>query len=200
MPPASRFRSQFDDSKAKPGGDGEPGFTVVAKRLQNWFRKSARDLPWRGRYDPWQVWVSEIMAQQTRIEVVVEYFDGFIARFPDVRSLAAATVDEVLAAWSGLGYYRRARLLHAGAGNVVERFGGEIPSEPDLLRSIPGIGRYTAGAIASIAFGKPAPIVDGNVSRLLGRLYLIDLAPGSAREEIEWRIASSLVQVAESPG
>lgn len=130
------------------------------------------------------------MAQQTRMEVVLAYFDRFVERFPDVHALAAASADDVTALWSGLGYYRRARMLHEGAIDVVTRFGGELPSETDELLSIRGVGRYTAGAIASIAFERKAPIVDGNVARVLARVQ---------GEEDAWTHAAALVEVCKSP-
>ena len=120
--------------------------------VERWFRKRQRAFPWRANYDPYQVWVSEVMAQQTRMEVVLAYFERFVARFPTLDALAAASDDDVTAAWSGLGYYRRARMLREGAVAVRERFGGRLPQEVAGLMTIPGIGRYTAGAIASIAF------------------------------------------------
>jgi len=130
------------------------------------------------------------MAQQTRMEVVLGYFDRFIERFPDIGSLAASTDDEVTALWSGLGYYRRARMLREGAADVVSRFGGLLPSDVPALMSIPGIGRYTAGAIASIAFNRPAPIVDGNVARVLARVQ---------GDEDPWKYAEALVSACTSP-
>src|SRR5437763_11107826 len=137
----------------------------LVSAIERWFRKHQRPLPWRANYDPYRVWVSEVMAQQTRIDVVVAYFERFMKRFPTVEALAAASHDDVTAAWSGLGYYRRARMLRDGAMAVQERFGGRLPCDVEELLTIPGIGRYTAGAIASIAFRKRAPIVDGNVAR-----------------------------------
>jgi A/G-specific adenine glycosylase len=131
------------------------------------------------------------MLQQTRMEVVLPYFERFLQRFPNVRALAAASDDEVTAAWSGLGYYRRARMLRDGAIAVVERFGGEVPSAVDALLTIPGIGRYTAGAIASVAFDQRAPIVDGNVTRVVARVFGSD---GDA-----WMRAEALVQACRSP-
>ena len=131
------------------------------------------------------------MLQQTRMEVVVPYFERFLGRFPDLASLAAATDDEVTAAWSGLGYYRRAKMLRAGAGAVMDRFGGAIPSSVEELRTIPGIGRYTAGAIASVAWQQRAPIVDGNVARVLARVF--------GHEGDAWPIAENLVRACKSP-
>ncbi len=139
--------------------------------LLGWYRDNARPLPWRDARDPWRVWVSEVMLQQTRVETVIPYYHRFVARFPTARSLSEAAESDVLALWSGLGYYRRARLLHAGARAVVERHGGVIPGDAVSLRALPGVGDYTAGAVGSIAFGLRAPLVDGNVERVLTRLH-----------------------------
>ena len=163
----------------------------TARSIERWFARHQRDLPWRGSYDPYHVWVSEVMLQQTRMEVVLPYFARFLDRFPDLASLAHATDDEVTTAWSGLGYYRRAKMLRAGAAAVMERFDGAIPSSVDDLLTIAGIGRYTAGAIASIAFDARAPIVDGNVARVLSRVFADD---GDA-----WPVAEEMVQASRSP-
>ena len=163
----------------------------IARKIERWFVRHQRPLPWREGYDPWHVWVSEVMLQQTRMEVVLGYFERFIARFPDVASLAAASEDEVTALWSGLGYYRRARMLRDGARDVCARFGGVIPRDVESLQQIAGIGRYTAGAIASIAFDQQAPIVDGNVRRVLARIHATNQDP--------WPLAADLVQHAKSP-
>ncbi len=161
-------------------------------RLLGWFAAQARPLPWRETRDPYAIWVSEVMLQQTRVETVLRYYARFLARFPSVVALADADEDEVLAMWSGLGYYRRARLLHAGARAVLERHGGAVPREPELRRALPGVGRYTAGAIGSIAFGLPEPIVDGNVARVLSRLDAIDAPLGTAAsEQALWREAEA---------
>jgi A/G-specific adenine glycosylase len=171
----------------------------LSSRIESWFRKNQRRLPWRDRYDPYRVWVSEVMLQQTRMEVVLGYYERFIERFPTVASLARASVDEVTAAWSGLGYYRRARMLREGAIDVMTRFGGKIPTEVDALMSIAGIGRYTAGAIASIAYGKRAPIVDGNVARIVARIFAIEsplASPALMREA--WLRAEELVASSKS--
>ena len=140
------------------------------------------------------------MLQQTRMEVVLRYFAPFAGKFPDVRALAAASPDEVLAAWSGLGYYRRARMLHAGAGDVVERWGGVIPTDPETLQTIAGIGRYTAGAIASIAYGARAAIVDGNVARVFSRLFELEAPLASpSLMTAAWREAEQLVAACDQP-
>ncbi len=143
---------------------------TIAALLLDWYDQHARVLPWRGIHDPYRTWVSETMLQQTRVETVLAYYDRFLARFPTVEALAAAGEDEVLKLWEGLGYYRRARNLHQGARQVAEEYGGVIPSEPETLMKIRGVGAYTAGAIASIAFGRAVPAVDGNVIRVVSRL------------------------------
>jgi len=175
-------------------------FRAIARGVERWFRTNARELPWRDAYVPWHVWISEVMAQQTRMEVVVARFPEFVARFPTIESMARASEGDVLAAWSGLGYYRRARLLHRGAREVMERFAGELPADVEALRSIPGIGRYSAGSIASVAFGVRAAIVDGNVARVVSRLDMIDAAwKSGALERRAWEIAEALVAEAKSP-
>jgi A/G-specific adenine glycosylase len=172
----------------------------LTSRIERWFRKHQRPLPWRADYDPYRVWVSEVMAQQTRLEVVLAYFERFVERFPSIEALAAATDDQVTAAWSGLGYYRRARMLRAGAAAVVERFGGRLPRDAGQLQALPGIGRYTAGAIASIAFRRRAPIVDGNVARILARLSAIEAPLGSpALMRAAWARAEALIAACSAP-
>ncbi|APR76535.1 A/G-specific adenine glycosylase [Minicystis rosea] len=146
----------------------------IARALGAWFDASARDLPWRRDRRPYAVWLSEIMLQQTRVETVIPYFERFLQRYPDVGALAAAELDDVLHLWSGLGYYRRARQLHAAAREVTERYGGAFPAEAAALRELPGVGAYTAGAVSSIAYGKQEPLVDGNVARVLARVEAID--------------------------
>ena len=141
------------------------------KALTRWYHDNARDLPWRNRPTPYRVWVSEIMLQQTRVEFVREYFTRFMKRFPTIRKLAAATEEEVLEAWSGLGYYRRARMLRSAAKRIVDQHGGRFPSTRAEVLELPGVGRYTAGAILSIAFKRAEPIVDGNIERVFARLH-----------------------------
>ena len=138
--------------------------------LLRWFARHRRPLPWRSTRDPYRIWVSEIMLQQTRVGAVREHYAEFLRRFPDVKTLASAKLQHVLAAWSGLGYYRRARALHHAARLLMRDHAGELPSSAASLRSLPGIGRYTAAAIASIAFGEPTAVVDGNVERVLRRV------------------------------
>jgi A/G-specific adenine glycosylase len=173
----------------------------VAAALVAWFRRHHRDLPWRRTRDPYRVWVSEIMLQQTTVKAVVPYFERFVRRFPDVRRLARARPSDVLASWSGLGYYRRARHLHAAAAMVVERHAGRVPARREELLALPGIGRYTAGAILSIAYGRPEPIVDGNVTRVLCRLAGERGDPRRAGVATRlWDEARRLVEAAASPG
>jgi len=172
---------------------GRTSLRNVRGPLLRWFGRHARDLPWRRTRDPYAIWVSEIMLQQTQVRTVLPYYERFLARFPDVRSLAAASEEEVLAAWSGLGYYRRARSLRAGARAVLERHAGVLPGDADALRTLPGIGRYTAGAIASIAFGKPEPVLDGNVRRVLSRLLMEN------DDRTLWTAAATLVR-GKQPG
>ncbi|MEO0323542.1 MAG: A/G-specific adenine glycosylase [Myxococcota bacterium] len=166
----------------------------LRRALLAFYDASARDLPWRRDRRPWPVWVSEIMCQQTRVDTVVPYFERFLARFPTPASLAEASEDEVLGLWSGLGYYRRARLLHRGAKEVVARYGGEVPAGREERLALPGVGRYTAGAIGSIAFDAPEPVVDGNVSRVLSRLRRIETPLGRADTDKRlWAEAERLV-------
>lgn len=169
--------------------------------LLAWYDARRRDLPWRrSPTNPYHVWVSEVMLQQTQVISVIPYFQRFIQRFPSVHALAAAPIDEVLRLWAGLGYYRRAHQLHAAAVAVVNLFGGSIPGEVAALQRLPGVGRYTAGAIASIAFGRRAALVDGNVARVLSRLHHpIPGADDATRRENCWRIAEWLVP-ADRPG
>lgn len=141
-----------------------------SRALLRWFDHHKRDLPWRRDRDPYHVWISEIMLQQTRVTAVVEHYRRFLRRFPTVEKLAAARESSVLAAWSGLGYYRRARMMHAAAKKIVREGTGKLPETTAELRRLPGIGRYTAAAIASIAFNQPVAVVDGNVERVLQRL------------------------------
>mgnify|MGYP001112200985 CR=1 FL=1 len=138
--------------------------------LIDWYQKNARSLPWRGLSDPYAIWVSEIMLQQTRVDTVIPYFERWLNLFPEISSLAAASEQAVLKAWEGLGYYSRARAMHRAAGLLVEKFNACLPDDHEALTRLPGIGPYTAAAIASIAFGLPFAVVDGNVKRVLARL------------------------------
>ena len=172
----------------------------IAESVETWFAAHQRTLPWRRTYDAYQVWVSEVMLQQTRMEVVLRYYEPFLARFPDLTSLAEASDDQILSAWSGLGYYRRARMLRDGARSVVGNFDGKVPDDVLRLTQIDGVGRYTAGAIASIAYGNRAPIVDGNVARILSRLAGLDEPAGSAAlMRAAWIESERLVTACTSP-
>ena len=162
--------------------------------LTDWFRREKRKFPWRDITNPYAVWVSEVMLQQTRSSVVVSYFHRWMDRFPDISTLARADIGEVTLVWQGLGYYARARNLHRGARFVVENFGGSLPSQREKLESIPGIGSYTAGAILSFAFKKKAPAIDGNVVRVITRLFGIEgnIEEKSTREEIYHKVNDML--------
>ncbi|MFO1464191.1 MAG: A/G-specific adenine glycosylase [bacterium] len=164
------------------------------RRLLQWYRKYKRDLPWRRSRDPYAIWVSEIMLQQTQVATVIPYFERFLKTFPTLRALAQAPEEAVLAQWAGLGYYRRAKLLHRGAQEVVARHGGRVPDQAESLQSLPGIGAYTAGAIASIAFQRAVPLVDGNVVRVLARVFRRQGHAKDPRLQKElWALAAGLV-------
>jgi A/G-specific adenine glycosylase len=212
--------------RSAPAGPVAPGTPVardraIATALERWFAREARDLPWRQpitlkrpgaraagatsdplpRRDPYRALVSEAMLQQTQVSRVVGSFEAFLERFPTAHALAAAEEQAVLAAWAGLGYYRRARQLHAAARAIVDRHGGAVPPDPAALRALPGVGRYTAGAIASMVFGVRTPLVDGNVARVLLRLRGEPMTVGQpATERWAWAQAERLVSVCEDPG
>lgn len=175
--------------------------SALRRALLRWYDTHGRALPWRDTRDPYAVWVSEIMCQQTRVDTVIPYYLRFMKRFPTLQVLAAADEDAVLGAWSGLGYYRRARLLHAGVKEVVATYGGKVPSAREARLKLPGVGRYTAGALGSIAFGAAEPIVDGNVARVLSRLRTIDTPlDASATQRRLWEDAEALVSGTKRPG
>ena len=164
-------------------------------RLIHWQKRQGRHgLPWQGTHDPYRVWLSEIMLQQTQVATVIPYYLRFLERFPDLPALAAAPVEEVMALWSGLGYYARARNLHACARVVVAEHGGAFPRVPETIATLPGVGRSTANAIAAFCFGARTPILDGNVKRLLCRYAGMEGFPGTPAVERElWRLAESLL-------
>jgi A/G-specific adenine glycosylase len=168
--------------------------TELAAAIAQHYAAVRRDLPWRRSRDPYAIWVSEIMLQQTRVQTVIPYWQRWMATFPTVRALADAPLDAVLAAWAGLGYYSRARNLQKGAQTIATRFAGSLPNRASELRAVPGIGPYTAGAIASIAFGERTPLVDGNVARVLSRVYAIasDIKSTQGQREL-WKRAGELV-------
>ncbi|HVH88080.1 MAG TPA: hypothetical protein VM912_15265, partial [Terriglobales bacterium] len=158
------------------------------RHLLDWYRSNRRALPWRKTRDPYRIWISEIMLQQTRVAAVLEHYKLFLKRFPTVRHLAAASEADVLTAWSGLGYYRRARMLHRAAKLVASTRAARLPRSSAELRELPGIGRYTANAVASIAFNKPVAVVDGNVERVLSRILRKTLT-----DDEFWSTAQSLL-------
>lgn len=141
-----------------------------AARLLTWYTEVQRDLPWRKTRDPYAIWVSEVMLQQTQVKTVIPYYERFLQRFPSVEHLGKASLEDVLTIWSGLGYYSRARRMWEGANYLIQELHGKMPSNYEGLLQVPGIGDYTAGAIASIAFGQRVPAIDGNVKRVLSRL------------------------------
>jgi len=177
-----------------------PLHAAFAARLVEWQRRHGRhDLPWQNTRDPYRIWLSEIMLQQTQVSTVIPYYARFLERFPTVGALAAAPLDDVMALWAGLGYYSRARNLHRCAQVVAGEHGGAFPASVDALAELPGIGRSTAAAIASFAFGARATILDGNVKRVLARVFGIDGFPGEKRvENAMWALAESLVPGADA--
>ena len=187
------------DRKTKPRDKTKSHFSSAQKatlrrRLLAWYAKHARVLPWRASRDPYRVWVSEIMLQQTQVATVHEYFTRFVQEFPTVRELAAADEIDVLRLWEGLGYYRRARQMHAAAKQLIANHGGNFPPDPAALQNLPGIGRYTAGAIASIAFDQRAPILEANTIRLLSRLVAYRGETASAAgQAMLWQVAEEIL-------
>ena len=165
--------------------------TAFANAIINWQKQHGRhDLPWQNTTDPYAIWVSEIMLQQTQVAAVIGYYAKFMARFPSVHALASATQEEVLQHWSGLGYYSRARNLHNAAQKIVDEFGGVFPQNFDDILSLPGIGRSTAAAISTFAFNKSQPILDGNVKRVFARHFLVEGWPSTPKIEKQmWQIA-----------
>jgi len=185
MPRAPRTRSAIEIDPARR--------REFSRRLRAWFRNHGRDLPWRRTRDPYRVLVSELMLQQTQVSRVVDYYERFLARFPTLDHVAEAPRRSVLKSWAGLGYYARARNLHALARHVV-RDGGAIPDDPERLRTLPGIGAYTAGAVASFAYERRAALVDTNVARVLHRVFLPAADPKSSRgQRATWAIAEQLL-------
>ncbi len=166
----------------------------IQVKLLQWFKKNKRDLPWRKTKDPYAIWVSEIMLQQTQVETVIPYYKKFLKSFPSIRPLAKADLSKVLKAWEGLGYYSRARNLHRASQIVLNHFHGKIPDTLKDLLNLPGIGRSTAGSILSFAFRKDTPILDGNAKRVLSRLFAVSGSPGEKKtEQLLWKISESLI-------
>lgn len=192
---ASRPKALFDPL---PQG---PLATRLVGELEAWYEREARDLPWRHTRDPYAIWISEAMLQQTRVQTVLDYWPRFLARFPDVTALANAPEEAVLEAWSGLGYYRRARSLRIAAQVIVERHAGRFPDQLEDVLALPGIGPYTAGAVLSIAHDQAEALVDGNVERVFARLFALELEAGSAPlKRRSWELARHLVPLAGRPG
>ncbi|WP_051184536.1 A/G-specific adenine glycosylase [Desulfatiglans anilini] len=186
-----------------PGGAGFPsagGLPGLRRSLLAWYRANGRDLPWRHTKDPYRIWLSEIMLQQTQVHTVIPYYQQFIERFPDCRALAKAPLDAVLKAWENLGYYSRARALHEAANRVCRMYDGSLPEDRAALMALPGIGPYTAGAILSIAFGQPVPAIDGNVRRILCRLACIRQPPGQREALQAIESAAAALVPTEDPG
>jgi A/G-specific adenine glycosylase len=174
--------------------DGLPNFDVLALRrsLLTWYVQSGRDLPWRRTRDPYAIWVSEIMLQQTQVKTVIPYYDRWLAQFPTISSLAAADLQQVLKAWEGLGYYARARNLHQAAQKIVQNYNETFPQDPLTILALPGIGRTTAGGILSAAFNQPIAILDGNVKRVLARLIALEVPPSKALSKL-WILSEALI-------
>jgi A/G-specific adenine glycosylase len=171
---------------------------ALRRPLLDWYRRNRRELPWRRTSDPYGIWVSEVMLQQTTVRAVAPYYEAFLARFPDVFALAEAPEEDVLASWSGLGYYHRARNLHRGARHIVEKHGGVFPRTLETALAVPGVGLYTASAVLSIAYGVPLPVVDGNVRRVLARLHALR-GPEWLRDGPYYNLAEEHLE-RESPG
>ena len=182
-----------------PGGLDERAQAQMVSELCSWFAEQRRDLPWRRNRDPYSIWISEAMLQQTRVETVLDYHRRFLERLPSIQHLAEAPEEEVLALWSGLGYYRRARSLHAAAKLLVERHAGEIPPERSAFLELPGVGPYTAGAVLSIAFQASEALVDGNVGRVFSRLFGLrgEISAGPTQRQL-WSLARALVPASVS--
>jgi A/G-specific adenine glycosylase len=172
----------------------------LGRQLLAWYKRNQRSLPWRKTNDPYRIWISEIMLQQTQVDTVIPYYHRFLKAFPTVSSLARAPLQKMLKVWENLGYYSRAGNIHAAAKVIVEKFGGQIPDKWEEIKSLPGIGLYTAGAILSIAYGHPLPAVDGNVRRILCRLFAIRKPADDTQEQKQLRkLAASLIP-AKHPG
>lgn len=174
--------------------------TRLQQALLEWYRTHRRDLPWRRTRDPYRIWLSEVMLQQTQVDTALAYYERFVARFPTLDDLAAADLDEVLELWAGLGYYNRARNFHAAVREVAATYGGRVPQSPEVFGSFAGVGPYTTGAVLSIAYDKPVPAVDGNVQRVLARLLgIFDPVDRAAGRRAIWEAATALLP-ADAPG
>jgi A/G-specific adenine glycosylase len=192
--PISVFFISCQTEKETGGAINSQKKKALRFRLLRWYGENQRPMPWRETRDAYRIWISEIMLQQTQVKTVREYYENFIRRFPDVQSLAMADIQEVMKAWEGLGYYSRARNLHRAARDVISRYDGRIPDSYREILSLPGVGRYTAGAVLSIAYGQRVPVLDGNVIRVLTRLFHItdDVNRTHTRRRL-WELAGELV-------
>ncbi len=199
---AAKVAESMTDSVVEPEREAMQDREIklfFSRHLLEWYHGQKRDLPWRRHRNPYYIWVSEIMLQQTRVDTVIPYFERFITQFPTVEALADAPEEEVLKCWEGLGYYSRARNLQQAAKQVKEQYGGQVPNDREAVFGLKGVGPYTAGAILSIAFNRPEPAVDGNVMRVLSRYFLIedDIAKGPTRVKME-RLAAELIPEGEA--
>lgn len=185
---------KIDSSEEEPASWPGPVRAALQRRLLDWFARHRRPLPWRNSRDPYRIWVSEVMLQQTTTTAVIPYYERFLAAFPTVEALAQADEEDVLRLWQGLGYYRRAQHLHAAARTLVQHYGGRLPDDPDMWRSLPGVGRYICAAVLSQAFDRPLPIVEANSLRVLTRLYGYrgDPRQGAGQRWV-WRAAQALL-------
>ncbi len=194
-----RFMQREKTTESRFGMDSD-AMAGISAALGRWYESSKRDLPWRRTQDPYAIWVSEVMLQQTQVNTVIPYYHRFLDRFPGVVELAAADIGEVYKLWEGLGYYSRARHMHQAAGVMAAETGGKLPTDPDALRGLPGIGPYIGAAVSSIAFGLPFAVVDGNVKRVLARLFLLE-PPANNASSIKTfqRVADGLLDQ-QNPG
>ena len=197
--PNSRSSNARDEGVAPEilNGVGVHAIAALRERLLEWFHKFQRDLPWRRNKDPYRIWLSEIMLQQTRVAAVIPFYERFLEHFPTIRSLAAAPEAEVLRLWAGLGYYSRARNLQSAAKQIVAEHGGEFPHSAEHALGLPGIGSYTAAAILSIAFGERHAVLDGNVARVIARLEAMH---GDLRESVRWQALQTAADALLVPG
>ncbi|MDL5052105.1 A/G-specific adenine glycosylase [Oscillatoria laete-virens NRMC-F 0139] len=188
-------RSNLDLTFSSVGSSSLPNFAVKSLQttLLNWYHQQGRDLPWRNTRDPYAIWVSEIMLQQTQVKTVIPYYERWLQAFPTVSDLAQAELDRVLKVWQGLGYYARARNLHKAAQEITRNFNGIFPSNVEQVLALPGIGRTTAGGILSAAFNQPLPILDGNVKRVLARLIALEVPPAKALNLL-WQLSETLLE------
>jgi len=190
-------RGRFADGRGAAYPRRVPKLEQLVSPLLDWFAANARDLPWRRTRDPYAIWISEVMLQQTQVVTVIPYWERWMKALPDVAALARAPLDRVLKLWEGLGYYKRARSLHRAAQVIVAQHAGKVPRDFDALLALPGVGRYTAGAICSLAFNQPTPALDGNVTRVLARVFGLreNVSRAPVRQRL-WSLAGDLVNAA----